>query len=120
MLREPGGQRVGALLDRLDRGEDLQIAVSSVTWCEILTRLHRNNDAMTGSELAALLDGVTVVAFGRLEAERAADLSLSERSLSLGDRACLALARSNGATAWTADKIWKRLQLGISIEMIRH
>jgi PIN domain nuclease of toxin-antitoxin system len=39
--------------------------------------------------------------------------------LSLGDRACLALAQSLGAPALTADQSWSRLDLGIAIELIR-
>jgi ribonuclease VapC len=39
--------------------------------------------------------------------------------LSLGDRACLALAQSLDAPALTADRSWSRLDLGIAIEVIR-
>lgn len=39
--------------------------------------------------------------------------------LSLGDRACLALAIERKATVYTTDKVWKNLPLGIEIEVIR-
>jgi len=39
--------------------------------------------------------------------------------LSLGDRACLALAQSQGCAAVTADKAWLKLNLGIQIDCIR-
>jgi PIN domain nuclease of toxin-antitoxin system len=39
--------------------------------------------------------------------------------LSLGDRACLALAIDRKATVYTTDRIWKKLDLGIRIEAIR-
>jgi ribonuclease VapC len=39
--------------------------------------------------------------------------------LSLGDRACLALAIQRKATVYTTDKAWKSLSLGIEIEVIR-
>ncbi|MCJ2077997.1 type II toxin-antitoxin system VapC family toxin [Methylobacterium sp. E-016] len=41
--------------------------------------------------------------------------------LSLGDRACLALARQRGATALTTDRAWTELPdtLGIAVELIR-
>ncbi|MEO5322222.1 type II toxin-antitoxin system VapC family toxin [Mesorhizobium sp. CC13] len=39
--------------------------------------------------------------------------------LSLGDRACLALALRENATAVTADRIWSTLDLGCPIELIR-
>jgi PIN domain nuclease of toxin-antitoxin system len=39
--------------------------------------------------------------------------------LSLGDRACLALAMERKATVYTTDKVWKNLDLGIEIVVIR-
>ena len=39
--------------------------------------------------------------------------------LSLGDRACLALAVSLKASAYTTDKSWKNLKLGVRIQVIR-
>lgn len=39
--------------------------------------------------------------------------------LSLGDRACLALALSLNAPVYTADRSWKNLKLGIRIQVIR-
>jgi PIN domain nuclease of toxin-antitoxin system len=38
---------------------------------------------------------------------------------SLGDRACLALALQRKATVYTTDTVWKNLNLGIPIEVIR-
>lgn len=39
--------------------------------------------------------------------------------LSLGDRACLALALREGAPVVTADRTWAKLDLGIDIRVIR-
>ena len=39
--------------------------------------------------------------------------------LSLGDRACLALAIERKAKVYTTDRAWKELALGIEIEVIR-
>jgi ribonuclease VapC len=39
--------------------------------------------------------------------------------LSLGDRACLALARLRDLPAVTADRAWAKLDLGIPIEVVR-
>ena len=39
--------------------------------------------------------------------------------LSLGDRACLALAVHREATVYTTDRAWKDLDLGITVEVIR-
>ncbi len=119
ILNEPGGEQVDALLTQLDRGENAQVALSAITWCEILSRLHRNHDAMTSSELAGLLEGVEIVSFGVSEADLTADLVRIDRSISLGDRACLTLARTRNATAWTTDKIWQRLNTDIAIKILR-
>lgn len=39
--------------------------------------------------------------------------------LSLGDRACLALALREGLPALTADRTWSRLDVGVEIRVIR-
>ena len=39
--------------------------------------------------------------------------------LSLGDRACLALAIQRKAVVYTTDAAWKNLNLGIEIKVIR-
>ncbi|HTX41693.1 MAG TPA: type II toxin-antitoxin system VapC family toxin [Acidobacteriaceae bacterium] len=39
--------------------------------------------------------------------------------LSLGDRACLALALEMKAPVYTADRSWKKLNLGIAVKVIR-
>lgn len=39
--------------------------------------------------------------------------------LSLGDRACLALARLLSSPALTTDRVWAQLNLGIEIEIVR-
>lgn len=39
--------------------------------------------------------------------------------LSLGDRACLALAQITDATAVTSDRAWKDLDIGVGLKLIR-
>jgi len=39
--------------------------------------------------------------------------------LSLGDRACLALGIALGAPVYTADRSWKKLNVGVRIHVIR-
>lgn len=120
---EPGGERVDALLDALDLGAAVQIAISAVNWCEILTRLQRDNqDAVGGGlskDLSAALAGVDFVPFEKADASVAAEYAQSNQALSLGDRACLALAKTLQATAWTADRFWSKCNLDVSIEQIR-
>lgn len=59
--------------------------------------------------------------FTEEQARIAAELKPITRpfGLSLGDRACLALAIDRKATVYTTDKVWKSLPLGIRIEAIR-
>ena len=42
-----------------------------------------------------------------------------EAGLSLGDRACLALAGRDGLPALTADRSWERLRVGVDVRPIR-
>lgn len=63
-----------------------------------------------------------IIPFDQSQALIAASLRKQTKShgLSLGDRACLALAKSLHATVLTADKIWGRLNLtGVQIKVIR-
>jgi ribonuclease VapC len=43
----------------------------------------------------------------------------SSLGLSLGDRACLALAIALEAPVYTTDRLWKKLKLGIPIHVLR-
>ncbi len=55
------------------------------------------------------------------QAERAGFLRplTRQKGLSLGDRACLALAAELGRPAVTADRAWAGLDIGIEIELVR-
>ena len=66
-----------------------------------------------------MLPGVEVVAFSQSEAEVVAELAKLSGALSLGDRACLALAHARKATAWTTDKIWLQLKANVQVEILR-
>jgi PIN domain nuclease of toxin-antitoxin system len=115
ILGEPGGDRVMALL----RAQKASVAMSSVNWCETLTRLQRNSPIVSAKKLTSMLPGVEVVAFSQSEAEVAAELAKLYGALSLGDRACLALAHTRKATAWTTDKIWIQVKASVPLEMLR-
>jgi ribonuclease VapC len=62
-----------------------------------------------------------IVAFTTDHAQAAGSLIAETRALglSLGDRACLALALSLNAPVYTADRSWKNLKLGLRIHVIR-
>jgi ribonuclease VapC len=86
-----------------------------------LGRLARDSRAV--DEMLERLDrmGIALIDFDRELAIGAAALLLPSRpsGLSLGDRACLALARLRNLPAVTADRAWARLDLGIRIEVVR-
>lgn len=69
------------------------------------------------------IDGAecSTVPFDDYQARMAGGLVLVTKpfGLSLGDRACLALAIQQKGTIYTADKIWKKIPLGIEVEVIR-
>jgi ribonuclease VapC len=115
LLNEPGGDKVFLAVAA---GTD-SVSVSAVNWCEILTRLQRVNPATTAQGLTTMLPGVEVVPFDMPMAAQAAEYARSLQQISLGDRACLVLAKTLQATAWTADRLWSRLLLDVPIKLIR-
>jgi PIN domain nuclease of toxin-antitoxin system len=62
-----------------------------------------------------------VAAYGAEQAYYTASLRPATRplGLSLGDRACLALAMSRKATVLTGDRDWRKLDVGIDIVVFR-
>jgi len=119
ILKEPGGERVERALDATSQGPTTKIAISSVNWCEVLTKFQWSPASVTPEELAGILSGVEVVPFERATAETAAQLNLLAPFISLGNRACLALASARKASAWTTDKTWARAKVGVPIEFLR-
>lgn len=110
---EPGGEAVQDLIGGA--------IVSAANWSEILQK-----SAALGlnlEQVAAGLRGlgVAVVPFGAADAEATARLWPLTRhaGLSLADRACLALAQRLGVPAYTADRAWAPLQIGLEIQLIR-
>jgi PIN domain nuclease of toxin-antitoxin system len=110
---EPGAAAVEAELPRA--------AVSSVNLSEAATVLVEHGADPV--EVRTLLDGLglDVIPFDANLAYRAAALRPATRpfGLSLGDRACLALAEHLEIAVLTADKSWRRLKTSIEIRLIR-
>lgn len=90
-----------------------------MNWSEVVQKTLARGASAEGmlAEVQGL--GLTIVPFQIEDAELAASLWLQARNLSLGDRACLAVAHRLGATALTADRAWRDLQLGIAVRLIR-
>lgn len=116
---EAGGDRVEGLLESIGGGAEVRVYLSWVNWCEVFTRTQRDNPEANAEELISALAGVELVPFGPGAAQLAAGYAKVNRALSLGDRACLALAKVNSATAWTAHRIWAQFELDVPIKLIR-
>lgn len=113
IFNEPGGDRVAPLLQGALLG--------SVNLAEVHTRLLLRSVPADFAWSRILSLGFDVCPFDEGQARIAAELIARTRplGLSLGDRACLALAIQRKATAYTTDRAWKTLDLGIEVEVIR-
>jgi ribonuclease VapC len=111
---ETGAQRVAELLETS--------AVSAVNLAETANKLLEKgfSEAEVRESLAKL--ELKVENWTEDLAYRSAELSRFNKShgLSLGDRACLTLAKQLHATAVTSDRAWRRLPaLGVSVMIFR-
>jgi ribonuclease VapC len=115
-----------ALLHQESGAEMVQMAlpesvISAVNWSEVWQKTIERKVSTDGlrEDLEAL--GLKIEPFTPEQAELAAQLREPSRSLglSLGDRACLALALNLKVTAITADKVWETLVIQIPIQVIR-
>jgi PIN domain nuclease of toxin-antitoxin system len=110
---EPGGDRVEQYLEGG--------AVSAVNLVEVGTRLIDAGMSSAAAQQTLGLLGLEVMPFDADQAELAIGLRVTTRDvgLSLGDRACLALALHENGAAVTADRVWAKLDLGIAVQVIR-
>lgn len=96
-------------------------AMSAVNYCEVVGKLRDSGIAL--DEVTAILTplNIQLVEFTVSHAARAGDLRPQTRAagLSLGDRACLVLAEGIGAPAFTTDREWERVNVGVAITVIR-
>lgn len=113
LLRERGHQRVREILG--------ECCMSTVNFSEVLGCFGRAGQDVHVIAKNLLAMPVELVEFTTEQATIAAAMAQSTRSagLSLGDRACLALARERRIPAMTADQAWSRLHLDIAIETVR-
>jgi ribonuclease VapC len=95
--------------------------ISSVNFSEVLVIAARNG--LPQEDFSQLLSNIfsNIVNFDSKQAKIAASLDkiTKKHGLSLGDRACLALAKQEKCAVLTADKAWKKLDVGVVVEVIR-
>ncbi len=113
LKRERGADRALAVLGRAK--------ISCVNLAEVQSKLvHEGLDKRTAWARIDFL-GCSPVPFDSDQARQAGSLIEQTQSLglSLGDRACLALAMDRKAKVYTADRAWANLEIGVEIEVIR-
>jgi ribonuclease VapC len=116
LFREPGQDVVRSALHE-------GALLSTVNFAEAITRLVR--DGMAADRAAAAITALPI-GLRELDAQLATDagaLFAQTRpfGLSLGDRACLALARQESVPALTGDRVWFQVAplLGVEVRLIR-
>jgi ribonuclease VapC len=114
VYQEPGYERVVEILDKS--------AISAVNLAEIINKLILRGSPAEAVRHALLKLELTVEDWTDDLAYRSAEFTRFNKShgLSLGDRACLTLAKQLHATAVTSDRTWRRMpSLGVPIMIFR-
>lgn len=113
MFGEPGAETVLAILP--------SAMISAVNLSEVVAKLQERGvpDAEIDHEIAEL--DLPVIPFDAAQAMAAGKLRARTRSrgLSLGHRACLALAAARGVPAITADRGWAEVDVGARVIVAR-
>jgi ribonuclease VapC len=109
---EPGADAVMQALEQ-------PCLLSAANHTEVLTKLL--DKGLSPEDAATVMTSVElrIVAFDAAQSADAAWLRTATRKvgLSLGDRACLALARAQGAAVLTADKPWLQIALAVDVKV---
>lgn len=110
---EPGANVVAEALP--------QGVISAVNLSEVIAKLCDAGMPEKAIHQALQPLGIEVVPFDEDQAYQAGLLRTSTQDfgISLGDRACLSLAKKLGIDALTADKAWAELSIGTTIKVIR-
>ena len=113
LFREPGHDRVAAVIS--------QSCMSTVNLAEVIARFVRDGHDAREVLLRMTESPIDLVPFLSEDAALAATLVLRTRDygLSLGDRACLALAMARRVPVYTADRAWQSVGLDLVVELIR-
>lgn len=110
---EPGSDQVAKVIAE-------GVVISAVNLSEVVTKL--SEIGMPDTLIHNVLDllGLEVIDFNAEQAYQVGSLRRLTREigLSLGDRACLALAKQLDLPALTTDRIWQNLDIGVIVQML--
>jgi PIN domain nuclease of toxin-antitoxin system len=112
-LDEPGAEAATAVM--------AGSLLSAVNYTEVIGRALDRGRSYDHVLRALMQMAFVVVAHDLTLARRAGELRSATRGfgLSVGDRACLALAERERLPAYTTDRSWRNLDLGIDVRLIR-
>ena len=113
LQEEKGAERVARALPAA--------VIGAVNYSEVISKLVESGiDEATADGLMDTLQ-LTVIPFDRSQARLAGALRATTRrlGLSLGDRACLALAGTEGAIALTCERVWTKFEGPCKVEALR-
>jgi PIN domain nuclease of toxin-antitoxin system len=98
-----------------------EAVASTVNLAEVQKKLVECGVDPEGAWKRILVVVSAAVPFTAEQARIAGDLVLQTEpaGLSLGDRACLALGTVMKAPVYTTDRVWKKLNLGIAVHIVR-
>ena len=93
--------------------------LSAVNAAEVVAKLVDGGSA--AHEAGELLErlGARILPFDAVDIVPSGRIRHESRALSLGDRACLALALRLAVPAITADRAWAELRSGVEVRLIR-
>lgn len=110
---EPGSEPVAEIA--------VDAFMSTVNLAEVFSKLLERTLTAEQADEIIYRYGFGVVPFDERLARRVGELRPATKTLglSLGDRACLALAQREGLPVVTTDRNWTKLTLGIEIKVVR-
>lgn len=110
---EPGHEIVASVIS--------EAVISAVNLSEVVGKLA--DQGIADQELRGAIDalGLSVIPFDEAQAYASGLMPPVTRraGLSLGDRACLGLARLRKAPAYTTDRNWRKVSAGVEVRPIR-
>lgn len=112
LFREAGHENLNEYIE--------ECCLSSVSLAETLSRLAQDGHDPTRVLARFQETAIEIVPFEPLHAALAAGFTRAGQplGLSLGDRACLALAAARGIPAVTADRAWLRADFGVEVIVV--